>query len=256
MSSSSRRHFLKTSAGLTAGAGAALAAAKPATAASAKRISGANDRIRVGLIGCGGMGRTDLEDCLAIAGAECVALCDVDQSHIAEAQEKVLDAVSQKAELRTQDFRHVLDRKDIDAVIVATPDHWHAIPTVMACQAGKDVYVEKPLALTIAEGRVMVEAARKYDRVVQMGTQQRSAPHYRDAVDYVKSGKLGKIRLVRTWAYLDWKGELAKVADAQPPAAVDYDLWLGPAPKRPFNENRFHFSFRWYWDYSGGLMTD
>ena len=102
----------------------------------------------------------------------------------------------------------------------------------------------------------MVEAARKYNRVVQMGTQQRSAPHYRDAVDYVKSGKLGKIRLVRTWAYLDWKGELPKAADSQPPPDVDYDMWLGPAPKRPFNENRFHFSFRWYWDYSGGLMTD
>ncbi len=259
MSSSSRRHFLRTSAGLTAGAGAALAAAKPstaATAASAKRVVGANDRIRVGLIGCGGMGRTDLEDCLKIEGTECVALCDVDPSHIAGAQEKVLDPVSQKAELRTQDFRHVLDRKDIDAVIVATPDHWHAIPTIMACQAGKDVYVEKPLALTIAEGRVMVEAARKHNRVVQMGTQQRSAPHYRDAVDFVKSGKLGKIRLVRTWAYLDWKGELPKLADSQPPAGVDYDMWLGPAPKRPFNENRFHFSFRWYWDYSGGLMTD
>ena len=138
MSSSSRRHFLRTSAGLTAGA--ALAAAKPAaaaTAASAKRIMGANDRIRVGLIGCGGMGRTDLADCLTVENTECVALCDVDPSHIAEAQEKVLDPVSQKAELRAQDFRHVLDRKDIHAVIVATPDHWHAIPTVMACQAGK-----------------------------------------------------------------------------------------------------------------------
>ena len=124
-------------------------------------------------------------------------------------QSEALDPVEQKAEQQTQDFRRLLDRTDLDAVIVATPDHWHAIPTVMACQSGKDVYVEKPLALTIHEGRVMVDAARKYDRVVQMGTQQRSAPHFSDAVEYVKSGKLGKIRLVRSWAYLDWKGENA-----------------------------------------------
>jgi predicted dehydrogenase len=150
----------------------------------------------------------------------------------------------------------VLDRQDVDAVIVGTPDHWHALPTVMACQAGKDVYVEKPLALTIGEGRVMVNAARRYNRVVQMGTQQRSSAHFRDAAEYVKSGALGKIRLVKTWAYQDWMGNIAPVPDSEPPSTVDYDMWLGPAPKRPFNRNRFHFNFRWYYDYSGGLMTD
>ncbi len=162
----------------------------------------------------------------------------------------------QKPDLVTRDFRRVIDRKDIDAVIVATPDHWHPLPTIMACQSGKDVYVEKPLSVSIAEGRAMVNAARKYDRVVQMGTQQRSASHYTKAVEYVNSGKLGKIRLVRAWAYLDWVGELPVKPDGDPPASADYDLWLGPAPKRPFNPNRFHFSFRWYWDYCGGLMTD
>ncbi len=171
-------------------------------------------------------------------------------------QSEILDPAGQKADFRTQDFRRLLDRQDLDAVLVATPDHWHAIPTVMACEAGMDVYVEKPLSLTIHEGRVMVDAARRHGRVVQMGTQQRSAPHYTDAVDYVKSGKLGKIRLVRAWAYLDWKGEMPAQPNGSPPPGVDYDLWLGPAPERPFNLNRFHFSFRWYWDYSGGLMTD
>jgi len=139
-------------------------------------------------------------------------------------QAEALDPVEQKAEQQTQDFRRLLDRTDLDAVIVATPDHWHAIPTVMACQSGKDVYVEKPLALTIHEGRVMVDAARKYDRVVQIGPQQRSAPHSSDAVDYVKSGKLGKILLVRAWAYLDWKGEMPVQPDGPPPEGVDYDL--------------------------------
>jgi predicted dehydrogenase len=126
----------------------------------------------------------------------------------------------------------------------------------MACEAGKDVYVEKPLSLTIGEGRVMVDVARRQKRVVQLGTQQRSAQHYADAVEYVKSGKLGTIRVVKAWAYQDWMGNVPKAPDSEPPSTVDYDFWLGPAPKRPFNKNRFHFNFRWYYDYSGGLMTD
>ena len=163
--------------------------------------------------------------------------------------------IGQLSSGQIHDFRELLDEQ-LDAVIIATPDHWHALPTVMACQAGKDVYVEKPLALTIGEGRVMVDAARTYGRVVQMGTQQRSAKHFTDAVEFVKSGALGKIRVVKTWAYQDWMGNIPRVPDSEPPSSVDYDFWLGPAPKRPFNKNRFHFNFRWYYDYSGGLMTD
>ena len=256
MSSQSRRGFLKRSAGLATGATFAAGVPASASAISASRVLGANNRIRIGLIGCGGRGAGDLKQFLKIEGIQCVALCDVDTAQMEKTQAETLDPVEQKAEQQTQDFRRLLDRTDLDAVIVATPDHWHAIPTIMACQSGKDVYVEKPLALTIHEGRVMVEAARKYDRVVQMGTQQRSAPHFSDAVEYVKSGKLGKIRLVRSWAYLDWKGEMPVQPDGPPPDGVDYDLWLGPAAEKPFNPNRFHFSFRWYWDYSGGLMTD
>jgi len=245
MSSETRRSFLRQSAAF--GAAGSL---------PASRVLGANDRIRLALIGCGGMGRGDLRDALRAKNTECVALCDVDDSQAATAQKQILDPVSQKAGLITRDFRRVIDRKDVDAVIIGTPDHWHALPAILACQSGKDVYVEKPLSVSIAEGRAMVEAARKYDRVVQMGTQQRSASHYTAAVDYVKSGKLGKIRLVRAWAYLDWVGELPVKPDGEPPEGVDYDFWLGPAPLRPFNRNRFHFSFRWYWDYCGGLMTD
>lgn len=243
----SRRSFL---------ASTALGSTVPMTAASASRVLGANDRIRLGLIGCGGMGRGDLRDMLRAGDTEAVALCDVDESQIAKTERDVTSDFDQRPDLRTADFRRVVDRDDIDAVIVATPDHWHALPTVEACKAGKDVYVEKPLSITVWEGRQMVQAARKHDRVVQMGTQQRSGKQYLEAKEYLDSGKLGRVRLVRCWAYLDWKGETPHQADAAAPAGVDYEMWLGPAPARPFNSNRFHFSFRWYWDYSGGLMTD
>jgi len=255
--SRSRREFLKTSAAGIAGAGAALShrPARASTAASSRQVAGANRRIRAGLIGCGGMGTNDLRAMLR-AGAQCVALCDVDDEQSARAKASIAKDFSQTPDLVTRDFRRVLDRKDIDAVVVGTPDHWHALQTVMACQAGKDVYVEKPLSLSIGEGRIMVDVARRHQRVVQMGTQQRSAPHFAEAVEYAKSGQLGKIRLVKTWAYQDWMGNIPVEPDTAPPPTVDYDMWLGPAPKRPFNRNRFHFNFRWFYDYSGGLMTD
>jgi predicted dehydrogenase len=258
MTKRSRRSFITQSLAGVAGAGLVPVAARAAdssAAASQDRVSGANRRVRIGLIGCGGMGTGDLRDMLRL-GVQVIALCDVDDAQSAKAKAMVDREFHQTPDLVTRDFRRVLDRQDIDAVIVATPDHWHALPTVMACEAGKDVYVEKPLSLSIGEGRVMVDTARRHQRVVQMGTQQRSAPHYSDAVDYVKSGQLGTIRLVRTWAYQDWMGNIPKAPDSEPPAGVDYDFWLGPAPKRPFNPNRFHFNFRWYYDYSGGLMTD
>ena len=257
MTTRSRRSFLKRS--LAGVAGAGLATSTPSagaqSAASSGRVAGANRRVRIGLVGCGGMGTADLRDMLR-NGAQLIALCDVDDAQTAKAKEFASREFSQTPDLVTRDFRRVLERSDIDAIVVATPDHWHALVTVMACEAGKDVYVEKPLSLSIGEGRVMVDVARRTNRVVQMGTQQRSAPHFTDAVDYVRGGKLGTIRLVKTWAYQDWMGNIPRVPDGDPPAGVDYDLWLGPAPKRPFNKNRFHFNFRWYYDYSGGLMTD
>ena len=251
----SRRTFLKRTVAGVAGAGAVAAGGGTSTARSQDRVAGANRRVRVGLIGCGGMGNADLRAMLRL-NARCVALADPDDGQAARTRDRIDKQFGQTPELVTRDFRQVLDRADIDAVIVATPDHWHALPTVMACEAGKDVYVEKPLALTIGEGRVMVDTARRHGRVVQMGTQQRSAGHYGEAIEYVRSGQLGRIRLVKTWAYQDWMGNIPKLPDGPPPPGVDYDLWLGPAPLVPFNQNRFHFNFRWFYDYSGGLMTD
>ena len=186
---------------------------------------------------------------------DCAVICDVDDAQIAKGIAIVEKARKQKPE-STKDFRRVLDRKDIDAVVISTPDHWHAIPTVLACQAGKDIYVEKPLATTIDEGRAMLEATTRHKRIVQMGAPRRSSAHIKEAAELVRSGKLGKVGLVRGWAHLDWLGGVGNPPDSAPPAGVDYDMWLGPAPKRPFNPNRFHFNFRWFWDYAGGLMTD
>jgi predicted dehydrogenase len=215
----------------------------------------ASEKVRVGLIGCGGMGRGDLETFLLLPEVDCTVVCDVDEAQMVRAAQSVEKKRGHKPEF-VRDFRRVLERKEVDAVIVATPDHWHALPMVLACQAGKDVYVEKPLGKTIAEGRAMLTAMRENKRVVQMGTQRRSSPMFREVAEFVKSGKLGKVGSVRGWAYLDWINPIGKPADTTPPAGTDYDLWLGPAPKRPFNPNRFHFNFRWFWDYAGGLMTD
>ena len=146
--------------------------------------------------------------------------------------------------------------RTIDAVIVGTPDHWHCLILVDALAAGKHVYVEKPVANSIEEARVMLAAARRSGRIVQVGQWQRSGPQYQQALEMVRSGALGKIRLVKVWAYQGWMKPVPVQPDSAPPAGVDYDMWLGPAPKRPFNPNRFHFNFRWFWDYAGGLMTD
>ncbi len=216
---------------------------------------GANDKIRIGLIGCGGMGQGDLRCFFLNPEIDCPVVCDVDDAKIAKGFAICEEKRGKKPDT-AKDFRRVLDRKDIDIVVIATPDHWHALPAVLACQAGKDVYVEKPLAKTIDEGRAMVEAAKRHSRVVQMGSQWRSCPHIIEAAELIRSGKLGKVSLARGWAFLDWLPSIGKPADCPPPAGVDYDLWLGPAPLRAFNPNRFHFNFRWFWDYAGGLMTD
>jgi predicted dehydrogenase len=253
-----RRDFLKKTLGAGA-AGTALLATRQGsagTAASAQKVIGANGRIRVALIGAGGQGRADLLTMLRTGKVDCVAIADVDDTQAEAAVQAVEQEGAARPDLVVRDYRRVLERPDIDAVIVGTPDHWHALVTIDACLAGKDVYCEKPLATSIAEGRAMVNAARKTNRIVQVGTQQRSTSHFDEAVSFLRSGQLGKIRTVTVWAYLDWKAEIPPLPDEPAPLTVDYDMWLGPAPKRPFNRNRFHFTFRWYWDYSGGLMTD
>ena len=247
----SRREFARTA----ALAASAAVVAGPFIRSVRAGEPGPNDKVRLGLIGAGGMGCGDLECFFGNPEVECAVVCDVDDAQMARGLE-VCAKRGRKQPDTVKDFRRVLDRKDVDMVLIATPDHWHALPTVMACQAGKDVYVEKPLAKTIDEGRAMLTAAQRHNRVVQMGSQWRSCQHVIEAAEFVKSGRLGKLAMVRGWAYLDWLPSIGKPADCDPPPGADYDMWLGPAPKRPFNPNRFHFKYRWFWDYAGGLMTD
>lgn len=239
-----RRQFLKRVA-----QGAAMAST---SAWSAGRILGANERVNVAWIGCGGRGRHVAGLMRQVPQVDFIAVCDVYDAHAAAAREW---AGGRSAAFR--DFRKVLELKDVDAVLIATPDHWHAIPTVLACQAGKDVYVEKPLAHNIKEGRAMVAAARRHNRVVQMGAQQRSAPHYAEAARIIQSGELGPVHFARIWNYTNmFPNGIGRVPDADPPEGVDWDLYLGPAPYVPFNRNRFVGTYRWFWDYGGGLVTD
>jgi predicted dehydrogenase len=255
MNTFSRRRFLGQSAAAIAVApaiGGLLLSTRGTT--RAENVA-PGDRIRLGLIGSGGRGRDVLGVFLSHPEVDCPAVCDVDDAMSGKAAELIEKQRGHRPDT-VKDFRRMLDRKDIDALLIATPDHWHALPTVYACQSGRDVYVEKPLAKTIDEGRAMLEASKRHKRVVQMGTQWRSGSHFREAVEFIQSGKLGKLGLVRGWTYLDWLGNIGNPPDGAPPATADYDLWLGPAPKRPFNPNRFHWNFRWFWDYAGGLMTD
>jgi predicted dehydrogenase len=224
-------------------------------AARAAQVAPPSDRVRVGLIGCGGISSADIAAFLAHKEVDIPLICDVDDARLAITIGRIEKATG-KSPATVKDFRRVVERKDIDVCLVCTPDHWHAIPTIAAFEAGKDVYVEKPLAPSIGEGRAMRDAAVKYNRIAQMGTQWRSGEHYREAVEMVQAGKIGKVRQVRCTAYLDWIGDIGNPPDGPVPDGVDYDMWLGPAPLRPFNKNRFHFNFRWFWDYAGGLMTD
>jgi predicted dehydrogenase len=248
-----RRQFLGSSAAL--GAGLALADAGSAD----KKAVPPSEKVVVALVGCGGMGRADLNDFIRLPDFEIAALCDPDPARIKDAVRDLEKANRPTDKLQTEkDFRKVVERKDIDAIIVGTPDHWHAYVLIAACANGKDVYCEKPLSHNIVEGRAMVEAARKNKRVVQIGTQQRSGQHFKDAVAYVQSGKLGDVFLCRTWitnhSAPDYIGHPAD--EDSPPPGVDYDLWLGPAPSHKFNRNRFHHNFRWFWDYGNGLCND
>lgn len=256
----SRREFCKTSAAVVAGTG--LITTIPGIAACSK-----SGKVRYGVIGINGMGFTDLQRFMEQPDTELVAICDIDENilnrRVADAKE-YFKKVNEKngnnslpePDIRVYtDFRELIAQKDIDAVIIGTPDHWHCLPYMEACEKGKDIYIEKPIANTIGECLVMEEYAKKYNRVVQVGQWQRSGQHWLDAIEYIHSGKLGQIRTVKCWAYLSWLKPIVH-PDGIAPKGVDYNFWLGPAPERPFNPNRFHFHFRWWWDYAGGLMTD
>ncbi len=248
-----RRTFIKSSS--TALAGLGLSTVLPLDAlANAKKLVSANDKINVAAIGINGMGWADLRSLMKIPEVNVVGLCDVDDNVLNFRKYELA-----KSGIQTKtyaDYRKMLENKDIDVIVIGSPDHWHCLQMVEACSAGKDVYVEKPVGNSIQECNVMVAAQQKYNRAVQCGQWQRSVPHFVDALNFVKTGKLGKIRTVKAWAYQGWMTNIETKPDGPTPAGVNYDMWLGPATKRPFNPNRFHFNFRWFWDYAGGLMTD
>ena len=245
-----RRSFMKKSG---VAAGTTLAASAIPWSVSCITPS---EKIGVALIGCRSMGFTDLKAFLDEENADCIALCDVD-SQILNDRATEVEKLKGKKPLTVKDFRKVLEMKEVDAVIIGTPDHWHAIIMIMSLQAGKHVYVEKPMGHSIEECLAMVKAASKFPKLkVQVGMWQRSSKHWYDASEYVQSGKLGDINLVRAWIYKGMMDPLPPQSDSQAPENVDYNMWLGPAPERPFNKYRFHYDFRWFWDYAGGTMTD
>jgi predicted dehydrogenase len=242
VSTFSRRHFLQASAGTVA-----LSALSAAGAAD-----NPNEKLAIAVMGVHGRGRDLIRGFSAQDDAEVVCICDPDENVIANAL-KAVNAKQKRAPVVKKDIRQVLEDKDVHAVAIAAPDHWHALAAVWACQAGKHVYVEKPISHNLVEGRRMVEAARKYDRVVQVGTQRRSGAHFRSAAAFVRSGQLGKVPFARTWIAGNRKS-IGRLPDGPVPDKVDYDLWLGPAPERPFNPNRFHYNWHWNWDYGTGEL--
>ncbi len=258
MEMTSRRDFCKTTSKLAVGAG--LVSMIPFTSSCST-----NNKIVFGAIGLRNMGASNFQSFLKNPNVECGAICDIDDEILRERaaeiekihEEKIAkgEKVTQKKPEVYKDYRKLLENKNIDAVIIATPDHWHCLQMVHTCEAGKHVYVEKPMANSIGEVLIMEKAANRYKRVVTVGQWQRSGKHWLDAAKFVQSGALGKISRVKAWAYTS-KTSLPIVPDSAVPAGVDYDMWQGPAPHKPFNQNRFHYNFRYYWDYAGGLMAD
>ncbi len=249
-----RRKFIKKSSLGFMGSSAAFMFPMELLATFRKNIS-PNDQINVGLIGCNGMGFSNLTSFIKLSEVNVAALCDVDDEVLAK-RTADLEKAGIKKPKWYKDYRNLLADKDIDFVIIGTPDHWHCLQLADALMAGKDVYCEKPLANSMQECRIMLDVVGKSNRVVQIGQWQRSQPHFVDAINFVHSGKLGEIRLAKAWAYQGWMNPVPILQDQKTPQGVDYSMWLGPAPERAFNKNRYHFNFRWFWDYAGGLMTD
>jgi predicted dehydrogenase len=245
----SRRIFLKNAA-MTSGA------LMSSNLFASSRIFN-TDTLRVATIGVNGMGWANTLGALSVKNVEVVALCDIDESVLNKRKAELLVKQPSVQKIDTySDYRKMLERKDIDIVIVGTPDHWHALQMIDACAAGKHVYVEKPAGNSIGECNTMIAAKNRYNRIVQVGQWQRSQKHFKDALDVVHSGQLGNIRTTKVWCYQGWMRPQPVVPNSPVPAGVDYKTWIGPAPMRDFNASRFHFHFRWFWDYAGGLMTD
>jgi predicted dehydrogenase len=220
--------------------------------ASGTDVLGSNERIRLGVIGVGNRGDQLLDALVCHSDADIAALCDVYEPYLGAAQKKV----GGKARLY-HDYRQLLEQKDLNAVVIATPDHWHALQFLAACRAGKDVYVEKPLSLTIGEGRKMVAVAEETGRVTQVGLHRRSSAPVREAAELIRSGGIGKVTVARCYHLRNESPQgIGNPADSAPPAGLDWDFWLGPAPKVPYNANRCLYKFRWFSDYSGGQLTN
>ncbi|MCI0664915.1 MAG: Gfo/Idh/MocA family oxidoreductase [Acidobacteria bacterium] len=230
----------------------AAAAAGVTSALSYTRVRGANDRVRLGFVALGNRGDQVLDAFLPHKDCEVVAICDIYQPYMDFAAKKIGANPQQ-----FKDYRKLIELKDLDAVVINTPDHWHALQTIQAFQAGKDVYVEKPLSLCVAEGRKMVEAARKYNRVTQVGIHRRSSQFVKEAAEIVRSGYLGRIMSVRAFHIQnEWPKGIGNPPNEKPPAGLDWEAWLGPATFKPYNKNRTFYRFRWFWDYSGGQLTN
>ena len=233
-----RRELLQ--AGLSLGAAAVVP----------RSVFGANERVTLGIMGVNGRGRSLAQGFASLPDAQIKYVCDVDS----RVRPKIVDLIASKQGKTPEsisDFRRILDDKEVDGLIVSVPDHWHAMATIHGCQAGKDVYVEKPCSHNVVEGRRMIEAARHYNRVVQVGTQRRSSPFFQDVIAYLQSGKLGKVHMAKAINSQKRK-DIGHPADESVPPGVDYDLWLGPAPQHAFNPNRFHYNWHWFWDYGTG----
>jgi predicted dehydrogenase len=232
-----RRHFIMSTAVVTAGA-------------AVRGLASPNDTVRVGVVGCGGRGSSHVSAWSSMPNVELAALCDVDESHIAD-KLKGLETKGAKKPATYVDVRKMLEDKNIDAISIASPNHWHTLQTIWAVQAGKDVYVEKPCSHNVFESQQIVAAARKYDRIVQQGSQSRSSPALQEAVQRMKGGEFGEIYMARGLCY-KWRDTIGKTPVSAVPAGVDYDLWTGPAPKRDFTKNRFHYNWHWFWDTGNG----
>lgn len=254
MSTISRREFLNDTTRKTAGSAAAAGLFVSAQSARSQESKASSERVTLAFLGVGGRASSLLRGFCSRSDVDVAYLCDPDSNRNRQLADEVNSATG-KTPRRVSDYRTVLDDSSVDAVVIATPDHWHSPLTVFSCMAGKDVYVEKPLSHNIWEGRKAVDAARKHGRIVQVGTQNRSAEYNRKAIDYISSGKLGRIPLCKV-CNLKPGGPYKSVPDSPTPDGVDYNLWLGPAALRPFNRGHFHHNWHFYWEYSGGDMAN
>lgn len=248
----SRRKFIQRSATAAAGLGLGVSAlAQDSVLGKGKR--GANEKVVFGLIGCGGMGMANANNFMGHPDVEIAAVCDVDTARMPGDVKKISDKYGRRPDIY-RDYRQMLDRKDIDAIIVGTPDHWHALNLIHACEAGKDVYCEKPISYSIMEAKAMTAAQDHFGRVVQVGTWQRSDREFTDAIAYIRAGKLGKIVHCRAWIADGTR--IGRRPVSKPPSSLDYDMWIGPAKMVPYQDNRVHWNWRWVLNTGGGLTTD